>query len=101
MRTTVLTCLALAAAAVTPVSASAQMTVTSQAELRRFAVTIVRFDPMRGLDSGQTFVLPVDSPDEEHAAASTLSNAISFSKKTEAGRALPVAFMVIKVALRN
>ena len=69
--------------------------------LRKFDVTIRRFDPSQDPARGELFVLPVDSPDEEHAAASTLSNAISFSRKTNGSRVLSVAFMVVSVAPRD
>ena len=87
-------------AAALPLTASAQM-VQTQAELKHYNVTIRRFDPTQGPTSGQLFVLPVDSPDAEHAIASTLANASSFSKKAEAGQPLPVAFMAVKVELRR
>ena len=82
-----------------PVAASAQ-TVASPADLRHYAVTIRRFDPSQGPASGQVFVLPVDSPDEEHAIASTLANAAAFSRKAQDGRPLPVAFMAVQVERR-
>ena len=91
--------LAAALAATLPAAAPAQM-VQAAADLKRFAVTIRRFDPAQGPASGQEFVLPVDSPDEEHAIASTLANAASFSKKADGARALPVAFMAIRVTRR-
>lgn len=86
--------------AMTPAGLCAQTSVATAADLNKFNVTIVRFDPARGPQTGVTFVLPVDSPDEEHAIASTLANAASFSHKTDAGRALPVAFMAVRVARR-
>lgn len=88
------------AAAALPGFASAQVAVSTQGDLKPYIVTIRRFDPSQGPQSGQTFELPVDSPDEEHAIASTLANAASFSKKTENGRALPVAFMAVGVVKR-
>lgn len=60
--------------------------------LKPFNVTIRVFDPTEGLGGGLEYVLPVDSPDAEHAAASTMANAVSFTKKTDNGRALPVSF---------
>lgn len=45
--------------------------------LRPFSVTVRVFDPGKGVSSGQDFVLPVDNPDAEHAAASTMANARS------------------------
>lgn len=83
-----------------PAVVLAQMTVSTPTELKKFNVTIRRFDPTKGTTSGQEFTLPVDSPDEEHAIASTLANAASFSKKAEDGRPLPVAFMAVRVSPR-
>ena len=94
---------ALTAAILSPALSTAleaQMTVSTPSELKKFNVTIRRFDPAQGPHSGQEFVLPVDSPDEEHAIASTLANAASFSRKVEGGRALPVAFMAVRVSPR-
>lgn len=68
--------------------------------LKPFSVTIRVYDPTKGLDAGQDYVLPVDSPDAEHAIASTTANAASFTKKTEGGKALPVAFTCIKIEPR-
>ena len=69
-------------------------------DLKPFNVTIRVFDPTKGLESGQDYVLPVDSPDAEHAIASTTANAASFTKKADGGKALPVAFTCIKVEAR-
>ncbi|MCJ2080312.1 hypothetical protein [Methylobacterium sp. J-090] len=69
-------------------------------ELKPYNVTIRVFDPAQGAASGQDYVLPVDSPDVEHAIASTTANAASFTKKAEGGKALPVAFTCIKVEPR-
>lgn len=93
--------LALAAGlAAFPGTASAQIPVTTAAALKPYNVTIRRFDPARGPASGEEFVLPVDSPDEEHAIASTIANAASFSRKADGGRVLPVAFMAVRVTRR-
>ena len=91
--------LVAAAMAALPAAASAQM-VRTQAELKHFNVTIRRFDPGQPQATGQLFVLPVDSPDAEHAIASTLANAAAFSRKADAGRPLPVAFMAVRVEPR-
>ena len=99
MRLAVVTAAVGFCAVASPLAASAQM-VRAPADLKHYSVTIRRFDPAQGTASGQLFVLPVDSPDEEHAVASTIANASAFSKKTEAGRALPVAFMAVQIALR-
>lgn len=71
------------------------------ADLEAFNVTIRVFDPAKGLGSGTTYVLPVDSPDAEHACASTLANAASFTTKTENGTPKSVAFAVINVCGRT
>ena len=83
-----------------PVAAAAQA-VSTQADLQRFDVTIRRFDPAGAAENGRLFVLPVDSPDAEHAIASTLANAAAFSRKIDgAGRPASVAFMAVKVQRR-
>lgn len=69
--------------------------------LKPFNVTIRVFEPDRGLESGTTYVLPVDSPDAEHACASTLANAASFTEKTEGGKVRPVAFCAVDVSERR
>ena len=61
-------------------------------QLKAFNVTIRVFDPAKGLD----YVLPVDSPDAEHAIASTLANAASFTKKTTGDKPLSIAFACVK-----
>ncbi|MFG5118187.1 hypothetical protein [Methylorubrum sp. POS3] len=68
--------------------------------LKTFNVTIRVFDPTKGIEGGQDYVLPVDSPDAEHAFASTTANAASFTRKMEGGKPLPVAFTCIKVEPR-
>jgi hypothetical protein len=93
--------LALAVAGLTgAIPASAQSPVQTAAGLKKFNVTIRRFDPTQSVASGQEFVLPVDSPDEEHAIASTLANAASWPGKVANGQPLPVAFMAVCVARR-
>ncbi len=69
-------------------------------QLKKYNVTIRRFNPT---DDGsvEEFVLPVDSPDAEHAASSTLANAISWTTKTAGGSLLPVAFQAIAVVERE
>ena len=66
-------------------------------DLKKFNVTIRRFDPEQGLESGEDFVLPVDCPDEEQAVSSTISNAISFTAKVQDSEVLSVAFCCIGV----
>ena len=69
-------------------------------DLKRFNVTVRRFDPAKGLASGTDFVLPVDSPDEEHAVSAAMSNAVAFTRKVEGATVLPVAFACVAVASR-
>ncbi len=51
---------------------------------------------MKGVGHGQDHVLPINSPDDEHAIASTTANAASIKTKTGGGRPLPVAFTCVK-----
>lgn len=74
--------------------------VAGPADLKPFNVTVRRFDAGQGLSGGTDFVLPVDSPDAEHACASTLANAAAFSRKVEGGKPLPVAFTCTKIEKR-
>ena len=69
-------------------------------ELRKFNVTVRRFDPAGRFDDGTDFVLPVDSPDEEHAVSAAMSNAVAFTRKVEAGAAVSVAFACMEVSGR-
>lgn len=69
-------------------------------ELKHFNVTIRAFDPT-GNGKSQEYVLPVDSPDAEHAASSTLANAISWTTKTSGSNALPIAFQCIAIVERS
>ena len=55
-------------------------------QLKPFNVTVCIFEPAKGLESGQTYVLPVDSPDAEHACASTIANAASLRRRRKTGR---------------
>ena len=71
------------------------------AELTKYNVTIRRFDPNKGLDSGENFVLPVDSIDADHAIASTLANAISWTTKAQGGVVLPMAFCCVAIEERK
>lgn len=79
------------------VQAAEQMLKT---ELKPFNVTIRVFDPAKGSETGQTYVLPVDRPDAEHAVASTLANAASFTRKTDGDKAVPVAFTGVEIEPR-
>ena len=69
-------------------------------DVRKFNVTVRRFDPERA-GEGEDFVLPVNCPDKEHAAASVLSNLISWTPKTSDGTILPVAFRCVAVEERH
>lgn len=69
-------------------------------ELLPFACTIRVFDPANG-ETIVEHVLPVDSPDAEHAAASTLANAASFTPKTDGDAVRSVAFCCTKVEARR
>ena len=91
---------AAAAALILLGATQAQAEGMTKTDLKPFNVTIRVFDPTKGIESGQDYVLPVDSPDAEHAIASTSANAASFTKKAEGGKALPVAFTCIKVEAR-
>lgn len=70
-------------------------------ELKKFNVIVKRFDPSEGPDSGETFVLPVDSSDEEHAVSAAMSNAIAFSTKVGNGSPLPLAFSCSGIETRS
>ncbi|MEN3237859.1 hypothetical protein PUR29_30695 [Methylobacterium ajmalii] len=72
----------------------------ARADLKPFNVTIRVFDPTKGIGSGQDYVPPVDSPDAEHAIASTTANAASFTTKTSGGKAIPVAYTCVRVEPR-
>ena len=69
-------------------------------DLKPFACTIRIFDPATG-ETIAEHVLPVDSPDAEHAAASTLANAASFTPKTNGDGVRSVAFCCTAVAPRR
>ena len=68
--------------------------------LQPFACTIRVFDPANG-ETIEEHVLPVDSPDAEHAAASTLANAASFTPKTDGDAVRSVAFCCTNVKPRR
>ena len=69
-------------------------------ELKSYACTIRIFDPASG-ETIAEHVLPVDSPDAEHAAASTLANAASFTPKTDGDVVRSVAFCCTSVEMRR
>lgn len=68
--------------------------------LQPFACTIRVFDPASG-ETIEKHVLPVDSPDAEHAAASTLANAASFTPKIDGDGVRSVAFCCTAVEPRR
>ena len=73
-------------------------------ELRKYTVTVRRFDPRRPLDDQAVdqFLLPVDSPDEEHAVSAAMSNAVAFTPKVQDGGSMsPVAFWATEVRERE
>ena len=67
---------------------------------KKFNVTVRRFNPTEGLQSGEEFVLPVDCPDAEHAVSATLSNLIAWTHKVEGTTLKPIAFLATKVEER-
>lgn len=69
-------------------------------ELKPYACTIRVFDPTTG-ETIEEHVLPVDSPDAEHAAASTLANAASFTPKMDSDAVRSVAFCCTAVMPRG
>ena len=69
-------------------------------ELKKYNVIVRRFDPAKGLASGEEFILPVDSPDEEHAVSAAMSNAVAFTTKVQASSPLPIAFSCVGVEAR-
>ena len=71
--------------------------------LEQFEVVVRRFDPTRGpeADPVEEFVLPVDSPDAEHAVSAAMSNAVAFTPKVDGERLRPVAFWATEVRQRS
>lgn len=91
----------LGAVTVPPAIAQEKMQmVQSPSDLKKFNVTVRRFDPTKGFASGTDFVLLVDNPDEEHAVSAAMSNAVAFTRKMEGSTALPVAFACVGIAAR-
>lgn len=74
---------------------------SAQQPLKKYNVTVRRFNPAQGPNSGEQFVLPVDSPDPEHAISAAMSNAVAFTTKFSGGSALPVAFICKGIAERK
>ncbi len=70
--------------------------------LKKYNVTVRRFDPAAGLDdpSAEQFVLPVDSPDEEHAVSAAMSNCVAFTPKIHFGSLKQIAFCAVQIADR-
>ena len=68
--------------------------------LKPYNSTIRVFNPDDGSLIAE-YILPVDSPDAEHAAASTLANAASFTPKTSGGSVQPIAFSCTKIETRR
>ena len=68
--------------------------------LKPFACTIRVFDPVSGVTTAE-HVLPVDSPNAEPAAASTLANAASYTTKMDGMDVRPVAFCCTAIAIRH
>lgn len=70
-------------------------------DLQKFEVTVRCFDPRVGPESGADYVLPVDSPDAEHAISAAMSNAVAFTPKTDGDRTADVAFWATGVRRRD
>ena len=69
-------------------------------QLKQFNVTVQVFNPHMANEPKQEYVLPVDSPDEEHAISAAMSNAVAFTTKVEGTDVKPLAFSCIAVTLR-
>lgn len=72
--------------------------------LKKYNVTVRRFDPTKNINddgNAENFVLPVDSPDEEHAMSAAMSNCIAFTPKMDWGSLKSVAFCAIAVNERK
>ena len=70
-------------------------------KLKKFNVIVRRFEPQKGSAGGEEFILPVDSPDEEHAVSAAMSNAIAFTTKVQGSSPLPIAFCCIGIEARS
>ena len=86
---------------VAPLAAQTKAQTPASQNLKKYNVTIRTFNPAQGPASGEQYILPVDSPDPEHAIASTLANAVSFTKKTDGSSVLPVAFICTGITERS
>lgn len=71
------------------------------ATLKKYNVTVRRFDPSKSSDPGERFVLPVDSPDPEHAISAAMSNAVAFSAKSNGMAIKSVAFTCVGIVERK
>lgn len=89
----------LAAAAIPQAVAQTQFRNMPQMPVKKFNVTVQRFDPANP-SRVEEFTLPVDCPDPEHAASAVLSNLIAWTTKTQGTSALPIAFRCTAVAER-
>ena len=72
--------------------------------LKKYNVTVKSFNPTKNINDdadAQTYVLPVDSPDEEHGISAAMSNAVAFTAKHHFGRLVPVAFSCIAIHERE
>lgn len=68
--------------------------------LKKYNVTVKRFNPMASINDdaeAETFILPVDSPDEEHAVSAAMSNAVAFTTKVKGNSMIAVAFCATAV----
>ena len=70
-------------------------------ELKKYNVVVCRFELSKGVPGGEQFVLPVDSPDEEHAVSAAMSNAVAFTTKVQGASPLPIAFCCLSVTRRE
>ncbi|WP_419804536.1 hypothetical protein [Terriglobus sp.] len=69
--------------------------------LKQYNVTVRCFNPDERTSRGQIFILPVDSPDEEHAISAAMSNCIVFTTKSRLGVLIDIAFQCIDVSRRQ
>ncbi len=72
--------------------------------LKKYNVTVRRFHPDKGINDdndAEDFILPVDSPDEEHAISAAMSNCVAFTSKMSLGVLKPIAFCATAVNERS
>ena len=89
----------VAATALPGVAAPLQAQTSTSMQVKKFNVTVHRFDPSNPSHT-EEFVLPVDCPDAEHAASAVLSNLIAWTPKTDGGKILPIAFRCMAITER-